>query len=121
MTQPPSHAATPLRPNTFVTGQEGPAALMKVMSQSHQLGSAAASPELLFGTSQENGSQLGDTNENFQSSDASQTHGMMLRYSDSNEVTDKEMRQLNLQDAAHTCMHGAHCPRFHYSGSISGP
>ena len=34
MTQPPSHAATPLRPNTFVTGQEGPAALTKVMSQS---------------------------------------------------------------------------------------
>ena len=35
MTQPPSHAATPLRPNTFVTGKEGPAALTKVMSQSH--------------------------------------------------------------------------------------
>ena len=29
---------------------------------------------------------------------------MMLRYSDSDEVTDKEMRQLNLQDAAHTYM-----------------
>ena len=104
MTQPPSHATTPLRPNTFVTGQEGPAALTKVMSQSHQPGSAAASPELLFGPSQENGSQLGDTNENFQSSDASQIHGMMLRYSDSDEVADKEMRQLNLQDAAHTYM-----------------
>ena len=35
MTQPPSHATTPLRPNTFVTGKEGPAALTKVMSQSH--------------------------------------------------------------------------------------
>ena len=35
MTQPPSHATTPLRPNTFVTGKEGPAALMKVTSQSH--------------------------------------------------------------------------------------
>ena len=77
---------------------------MKVMSQSRQLGSAAASPELLFGSSQENGSQLGHTNEKFQSSDASQIHGMTLRYSDSVEVTDEEMRQLNLQDAAHTYM-----------------
>ena len=77
---------------------------MKVMSQSHRPGSAAASPELLFGSSQENGSQLGHTNENFQSSDASQIHGMTLRYSDSDEVADKEMRQLNLQDAAHTYM-----------------
>ena len=74
------------------------------MSQSRQPGSATASPELLFGSSQENGSQLGDTNENFQSSDASQIHGMMLRHSDSDEVADKEMRQLNLQDAAHTYM-----------------
>ena len=104
MTQPPSCATTPLRPNTFVTGQEGPAALMKVMSQSHQPGSATASPELLFGSSQEDGSQKGDTYENFQSSDASQIHGMTLRYSDSDEVADKEMRQLNLQDAAHTYM-----------------
>ena len=29
---------------------------------------------------------------------------MTLRYSDSDEVTDQEMRQLNLQDAAHTYM-----------------
>ena len=29
---------------------------------------------------------------------------MMLRYSNSDEVADKEMRQLNLQDAAHTYM-----------------
>ena len=29
---------------------------------------------------------------------------MMLRYSDSDEVTDEEMRQLNLQDAAQTYM-----------------
>ena len=34
MTQPPSCATTPLRPNTFVTGKEGLAAPMKVMSQS---------------------------------------------------------------------------------------
>ena len=73
-------------------------------SQSCQLGSATTSPELLFGSSQENGSQPGQTNENFQSSDASQIHGMMLRYSDSDDVTDEEMRQLNLQDAAHTYM-----------------
>ena len=29
---------------------------------------------------------------------------MMLRYSNSDEVADKEMRQLNLQGAAHTYM-----------------
>ena len=45
-----------------------------------------------------------ETNENFQSSDASQIHGMMLGYSDSDEITDEEVRQLNLQDAAHTYM-----------------
>ena len=37
MTHPPSHAATPLMHNTSVTGKEGPAALMKLMSQPHQL------------------------------------------------------------------------------------
>ena len=34
-THPPSHAATPLMHNTSVTGKEGPAALMKLMSQPH--------------------------------------------------------------------------------------
>ena len=29
---------------------------------------------------------------------------MTLRYSDSDEVTDEEIRQLNLQNAAHTYM-----------------
>ena len=67
-------------------------------SRSRRLGSATTSPELLFGSSQENGSQLGQTNENFQSSDASQIHGMTLRYSDSDDITDEEMRQLNLQE-----------------------
>ena len=46
---------------------------------------------------------------------------MMLRYSDSDEVTDKEMRQLNLQDAAHTYMMEQDAPKFCYSSSISGP
>ena len=35
MTHPPSDAATPLMHNTSVTGKEGPAALMKLMSQPH--------------------------------------------------------------------------------------
>ena len=35
MTHPPSHAATPLMHNASVTGKEGPAALMKLMSQPH--------------------------------------------------------------------------------------
>ena len=51
MSQPPSCAATPLRPNTLVTDKEGPAALTKVMSKSCQPGSATTSPELLFGSS----------------------------------------------------------------------
>ena len=34
----------------------------------------------------------------------SQIHGMTLRYSDSDETTDEEMRQLNLHDVAHTYM-----------------
>ena len=35
MTHPPSHAATPLMHNASVTGKEGSAALMKLMSQPH--------------------------------------------------------------------------------------
>ena len=101
MTHPPSHAATPLMHNTSVTGKEGPAAPTKLLSQPHQLESATASPELPFGSSQEDGSQLEQTNENFQSSGSSQIHGMTLKYSDEDEVTDEEMRELNLQAAAH--------------------
>ena len=40
------------------------------------------------------------TNQDSQVSDSSQIHGMMLKYSD-DEVTDEEMRELNLQTAAH--------------------
>ena len=90
--------------NASVTGKEGSAALMKLMSQPHQLESATASPELLPGSSQEDGSQLGQTNENFQSSGSSLIHGMTLKYSDEDEVTDEEMRELNLQAAAHQYM-----------------
>ena len=101
MTHPPSWTATPLMHNASVTGKEGPAAPMKLMSQPHQLESATASPELLHGPSQEDGSQLEQTNKNFQSSGSSQIHKMILKYSDEDEVTDEEMRELNLQAA--TC------------------
>ena len=43
------------------------------------------------------------TNQGSQVSDSSQIHGMMLKYSD-DEVTDKEMRELNLQATAHQYM-----------------
>ena len=43
------------------------------------------------------------TNQGSQVSDSSQIHGMMLKYSD-DEVTDEEMRELNLQTAAHQYM-----------------
>ena len=99
-TCPPSHAATPLMHNTSVAGKEGLAALTKVMSQPCQLESATASPELLLGPSQEDGSQSEQTNENFQSSGSSQIHRMTLKYSNEDEVTDEEMRELNLQAAA---------------------
>ena len=46
-------------------------------------------------------SQLGQTNENFQSSGSSAIHRMTLKYSDEDEVTDEEMRELNLQAATH--------------------
>ena len=103
MTCPPNHAATPLMHNASVTGKEGSAALTKLMSQPHQLESAKASPELPSGSSQEDGSQLGQTNENFQSSGSFLIHGMTLKYSDEDEVTDEEMRELNLQAA--TCQY----------------
>ena len=38
-------------------------------------------------------------NQNSQVSDSSQIHGMMLKYSD-DEITDEEMRELNLQTTA---------------------
>ena len=104
MTHPPSCAATPLMHNASVRGKEGSAAPMILMSQPYQLESATASPELPSGSSQEDGSQLGQTNENFQSSGSSLIHRMTLKYSDEDEVTDEEMRELNLQAAAHQYM-----------------
>ena len=104
MTHPPSHAATPLMHNTSVTGKKEPAAPMKLMSQPPQPESAMASPELPFGSSQEDSSQPEQTNENFQSSGSSQIHRMTLKYSDEDEVTDEEMRELNLQAATHQYM-----------------
>ena len=103
MTHPPSHAATPLMHNASVTGKEGSAALMKLMSQPHSPESATANPELPFGSSQEDGSQQEQTNKNFQSSGSSQIHRMTLKYSDEDEVTDEEMRELDLQGA--TCQY----------------
>ena len=105
MTRPPSHAATPLRPNTFCYRQrmssssdesdESITLTGGVLLQALNYSLAPAKKmvpnwDILMNISQ--------------SSDASQIHGLMLRYSDSDEVADKEMRQLNLQDAAHTYM-----------------
>ena len=104
MTHPPSCAATLLMHNGSVTGKEGSAVLMKFMSQPHPPESATASPELPSGYSQEDGSQLGPTNENFQSSGSSPIHRMTLKYSDEDEVTDEEIRELNLQAVAHQYM-----------------
>ena len=54
-------------------------------------------------SSQNLGSQPEPTNQDSQVSDSSQIHGMMLKYSD-DEVTDEEIRELNLQTAAHQYM-----------------
>ena len=104
-THPPSHAATPLVPNTSITANAGPQMLMTLMSQPHQPDSVTASPNLLFGSSKESSSQLEQTNQKVlsQVSNSSEIHRMTLKYSD-DEVTDEEMRQLNLQAAAHQHM-----------------
>ena len=59
----------------------------------------------MFGSSKESSSPLEQTNQKAfsQVSDASEIHGMTLKYSD-DEVTDEEMRQLNLQAAVHQHM-----------------
>ena len=62
-----------------------------------------ASPDLLLGSSQSTGSPPEQINENSQVSDTSEIHGMTLKYSD-DEVTDEEMRELNLQTAAQKYM-----------------
>ena len=58
---------------------------------------------MLTQSSQNLGSQPEPTNQDSQVSDSSQIHGMMLKYSD-DEVTDEEIRELNLQTTAHQYM-----------------
>ena len=63
-----------------------------------------ASPGLLLTQSSQNsGSQMEPTNQGSQVSDSSQIHVITLKYFD-DEVTDEEMRELNLQTAAHQYM-----------------
>ena len=82
----------------------GPPALLRLTSQTRQLPSVTASPDLLLTQSSQNsGSQPEPTNENSQVSGSSQIHGMTLKYSD-NEITDEEMRELSLQTAVHEYM-----------------
>ena len=54
---------------------------------------------LLTQSSQNSSSQLEPINQNSQVSDSSQIYGMTLKYS--NEITDEELRGINLQTAAH--------------------
>ena len=102
---PLSRAVTPLA--TAVTDTSvisGPPALPRQTSQPRQLESATASPDLLLTQSSQNsGSQPEPTNQNSQVSDSSQIHGMTLKYSD-DEITDEELRGINLQTAAHQFM-----------------
>ena len=107
-TVPSSQTGTPKPPSgpgSVLLVRPGPQMLMTLMSQPHQPDSVTASPDLLFGSSKESSSQSEQTNQKVlsQVSDSSEIHGMTLKYSD-DEVTDKEMRQLNLQAAAHQHM-----------------
>ena len=103
-TCPPSCVATSLVPSTSIRASAGPQMLMTLMSQPHWLDSVTASPDL-FGSSKESSSPLEQTNQKLPSqvSDSSEIHGMTLKYSD-DQVTDEEMRQLDLQAAAHQHM-----------------
>ena len=65
--------------------------------------SVLASLDLLLQSSQSSGSQPEQINPNSQVSDTSEIHRMTLKYSD-DEVTDEELRKLNLQTAAHQYM-----------------
>ena len=74
------------------------------MSQPWRPESATASPDLLLiQSSQSSSSQPEPTNQASQVSDSSQIHGMTLKYSD-DEITDEELRELNLQTAAQQYM-----------------
>ena len=61
------------------------------------------SPELLADSSQEKSSPLEQINVNSQVLDSSKIHGITLKYSD-DDVTDEELRELNLQMAAQQYM-----------------
>ena len=78
-----------------------------------------ASPDLLLlQSSQSSGSQLEPINQNSQVSDSSQIHGMTLKYSD-DEITDEELRELNLQTAAQQYIDGVRCSAKDYTYSVS--
>ena len=104
-THPLSRAATPLA--TTVTNTSvisGPSAPLRQTSQPRWLESATTSPDLLLTQSSQNsGSQLEPMNQISQVSDSSQIHRMTLKYSD-DEITDEELRGINLQTAAHQYM-----------------
>ena len=101
LTYLPSRAVTPL--GTAVTNASvisGAPALLRQTSQPRWPESATASPDLLLTQSSQNsGFQLEPTNQNTQVSDLSQIHGMTLKYSD-DEITDEEIRGINIQTAA---------------------
>ena len=81
----------------------GPPAPPRQMSRPWRLESATASPNLLLQSSQSSGSQSEPVNQNSQVSDSPQMHGMTLKCSN-DEITDEELRELNLQTAAQQYM-----------------
>ena len=102
---PPSRAVTPLAMAVTDTSViSGPPAPLRQTSQPRQPENATASPDLLLTQSSQNsGSQPEPTNQDSQASDSSQIHGMTLKYSE-DEITDEELRGINLQTAAHQYM-----------------
>ena len=86
---PQTRAAMPL--DTAVTNTSVLSGQLALLRQTSQ-----PSPDLLLTQSSQNlGSQPEPTNQDSQVSGSSQIHGMTLKYSD-DEVTDEEMRELNL-------------------------
>ena len=103
-TRPPSRATTPLVPNIQISANKGPFVVTTSTSRTRRPDSLTASPDLLIGSSKESSSHEGHTNENIsQVSGNSQIHGMTLKYSD-DELTDEQMRQMDLGVAAHQYM-----------------
>ena len=100
-THPLSRAAMPLDAAvTNTSALSGQLALPRQMSWPRQLESATASPDLLLTQSNQNlGSQPEPTNQDLKVSGSSQIHRMTLKYSN-DEVTDEEIRELNLQTTA---------------------